>query len=91
MKPEHFVRLKLDLPHWQKNFDHVLNQGNYIEIRMDSLKWYEYFEDVKEFEAFLQTIPPEEYHFHRLGEEYGDYAEHGGLSDDVFVYQELRS
>ena len=68
----------------KEDYPEGLKGDNYYIVRLEGWKWYEDYPEVKAIISFLQNLPEESYHFHRLGEEYGDYEEWGTFEDDMY-------
>lgn len=57
-----------------------------------SRKWYSAFPEVEFWQGFLETLPLEDYHFLRLGEDAGDIEESGALyAFGLYVRQKIAS
>lgn len=63
-------------------------EGFYV-LKLNGVKWYSGFPDVQEVEDYLNKLDDEDYAFHRLGEEFGDYENRGSLDDEIYPCQSL--
>lgn len=88
-EPEQVIRNQAVLgivPQWLIDFivpDECDDKSTFIEIH--DIKWYESYEEIQVAIAWMQTLDEENYHFSRLGEEYGDYESEGEYDDSIYV------
>ena len=54
-------------------------------------KWYDSYPEVQAVHEWLNSLEPDDYHFHRLGEDFGDYDSEGDYDDNIYVDQSLES
>jgi len=52
-----------------------------VVLYWESIKWYDDFPEISMMKNFLESIPPSNYRFIRLGEENDDTEEHGDYYD----------
>jgi hypothetical protein len=81
-------------PTIQKAFDScgfvlVTDDCNRNLYEVKDVKWYEGYPHVDAVEAFLKTIPDEDYYFARAGEDLDDVERHGGYDAGVWLKVEI--
>lgn len=76
LTPETIPEILMD----NESYDHFGNRGSdMVEWVFHSIKWYEGYSHIIEFNEWIMNLEYEDYHFLRLGEEFEDYEESGNL------------
>ena len=55
------------------------------KLYWDHVKWYDGFPCVDAVETMMMTIPDEDFHFIKIGEDTEDITQHGCLYGDMYV------
>ena len=55
----------------------VKEKDNWVLMNFVDVKWYEDFAEVKAVNTFVDTLDEQDFSYHTLGEDDGDYTERG--------------